>query len=63
MSCGYACVSCGRCRGKPRKLNITTVCFRCGHKNPEGAVRCENYGLELPRPPKPSIPIVAAQPE
>lgn len=51
MSCGYACISCGRCRGKPRELKITTVCFRCGHDNPEGSLRCEKCGLELPRLP------------
>lgn len=51
MSCGYACISCGKCRGKPRELSITTVCFRCGHKNGDGDRKCAKCGLELPRLP------------
>lgn len=54
MSCGYACIGCGRCRGKPRELNITSTCFRCGHTNPQGAVKCEQCGLEMSRLPGPS---------
>ena len=54
MSCGYACVGCGRCRGKPRELNITSTCFRCGHENPPEASACERCGLELPRLPGPT---------
>ncbi|GAA6488399.1 hypothetical protein CE91St32_09580 [Gordonibacter pamelaeae] len=60
MSCGYACIGCGRCRGKPRALNITAVCFRCGHENPPEATTCEQCNLELPRLPGPSQ---AATPE
>lgn len=51
MSCGYACVSCGRCRGKPRELKTDTICFRCGFENPPEASRCERCGLEIPRLP------------
>lgn len=56
MGCGYACIGCGRCRGESRKLNITTVCFRCGHDNEPGARRCSQCGLEMPRPPQPKGP-------
>ncbi len=62
MSCGYACVGCGRCRGKPRELNITTVCFRCGHDNPKEATHCERCGLEMPRLPAPRTGSEARRP-
>ena len=52
MGCGYACIGCGRCRGEPRRLNISATCFRCGFDNEQGVRRCARCGLELPRPPQ-----------
>ncbi len=49
MSCGYACVGCGKCRGKPKELRITPACPRCGYLNEVSARVCAECGMEMPR--------------
>lgn len=46
-SCGYNCINCGRCKGKPPKPIFVPVCLRCGHTNPLGSEICESCGFSL----------------
>lgn len=51
MSCGYACVGCGKCKGISRPILVTGHCPACGFDNEESAVRCARCGRFLPQPP------------
>ena len=51
MSCGYACVNCGKCKGVARPLRCEGICPACGTVNDEGAATCAVCGM--PIPPRP----------
>ena len=46
-SCGYNCINCGRCKGRPPKPILVPVCIHCGHSNPLGMLACEVCGSSL----------------
>ncbi|GAA6488398.1 hypothetical protein K270103H11_09650 [Gordonibacter urolithinfaciens] len=47
MSCGYACVNCGKCKGKARPLMKPGECPVCHATNPLGSRRCTKCGSPL----------------
>ena len=51
MSCGYACVNCGKCKGQVRPLRCEGVCPACGTANSADALVCAVCGM--PVPPRP----------
>lgn len=46
-SCGYNCINCGRCKGKPPKPIFVPVCIYCGNTNPLGSEVCSRCGKSL----------------
>lgn len=46
-SCGYACINCGRCKGRLPKPILVPLCPACGHDNPFGSETCEACGGSL----------------
>ncbi|MGI6033800.1 MAG: hypothetical protein ACOX69_10320 [Coriobacteriales bacterium] len=46
-TCGYACINCGRCKGRAPKPIYVPVCIYCGHTNPFGSKTCEACGKSL----------------
>ena len=46
-TCGYACVNCGRCKGRLPKPILVTRCVACAHENPRGSEVCEACGASL----------------
>lgn len=48
MSCGYACVGCGKCQGIARPLMAAGLCPACHTQNEADAVRCSGCGMLLP---------------
>lgn len=53
MSCGYACVGCGKCTGTPKPMLETGTCPACGYQNTSDAIRCVECGRPLP--PRPGM--------
>lgn len=51
MSCGYACVGCGKCKGIVRPLAMPGHCPACGFDNEPDAKTCEKCGMPLPLAP------------
>lgn len=46
-SCGYACINCGRCKGRLPKPILVPRCMACGYENPLGSVICAKCGASL----------------
>lgn len=46
-TCGYACINCGRCKGRMPKPILVPLCPFCGYDNPFGSETCEKCGGSL----------------
>ena len=44
---GYACINCGRCKGRLPKPILVPRCVACEHENPFGSEVCEACGASL----------------
>ena len=51
MSCGYACVGCGKCKGVVRALTPQGHCPACGFNNEDDEQVCKKCGMPLPSAP------------
>ncbi|MBC2889415.1 zinc-ribbon domain-containing protein [Gordonibacter massiliensis (ex Traore et al. 2017)] len=47
MSCGYACVNCGKCKGESRPLMKPGECPVCHEANPPERRTCSKCGSPL----------------
>ena len=48
MSCGYACINCGKCKGEIRKPMAAGYCPFCKHLNDSYATICDRCGMRVP---------------
>lgn len=51
MSCGYACVNCGKCKGVVRDVTPEGYCPACKFQNDTSSEFCTQCGMRLPQAP------------
>jgi hypothetical protein len=56
LSCGYACINCGKCKGEVRKPLAPGYCPACKRQNDAAADVCEQCGMRIPIRPGTRMP-------